>query len=322
MAIVALFATLGGLAGREIGRLLRLSAGRGALRQLDRFGGAATAALGALIVCWLAAGLLVGTTALSLSSAIGNSRILTAIDAIMPPLPSVEAKVQALLRSTDFPSVFAQVVAPSVPSATTATRQQMVVALGTASGSILKVTAFDRCGGAHEGTAFAVGAGEFVTAAHVVAGARVVDVGAVAATVVLFDARHDVAVLRTGSPGPPALLVLPSSAPPDTPAAVAGFPLNRSFQVVPAAIAGTISALGRDIYNSALVERKLVVVSAQVQPGNSGSPVMVGGAVSGMVFSRSLSQSRTAYAVAPATIRADVARATDAPAATGACLSG
>jgi uncharacterized membrane protein required for colicin V production len=322
IAIVAAVATLGGVGGREAGNLIKMSARRGTLSTVDRVGGAVAAALGALLACWLAAGLLAGTSAIGLSSAIEKSRILTVVDRVMPPLPTVEAKVQGLLRSTDFPSVFASVVAPSAPVARLPSAALTRSALGAAAPSVQKVTAFDGCGSAHEGTGFAVAAGEFVTAAHVVAGAHRVDVSGRAATVVLFDPRDDVAVLRApGAPG--AGLGLLSSVPrAGTPAAVAGYPLDRALEVAPAAVAGTIEALGRDIYNSGLVERRLVVVTATVRPGNSGSPVLVGGQVAAMVFSRSLTTASTAYAVDPGTLREQVDRAGSAAVSTGGCVSG
>jgi uncharacterized membrane protein required for colicin V production len=322
ISIVAVIATLGGVGGREAGNLIKMSARRGTLSRIDRAGGAVAAALGALVACWLAAGLLAGTSAVGLSSAIDKSRILTVVDRVMPPLPTVEAKVQALLRSTDFPSVFADVVAPISPVASLPGLAATRAALGSAAPSVQKVTAFDDCGAAHEGTSFAVAPGEFVTAAHVVAGASHVEVAGHAASVVAFDSRDDVAVLRAPGAGGTGLVILGSIPHHGTPAAVAGYPLNRSFSVAPAAIAGTIEALGRDIYDTALVQRRLVVVTALVQPGNSGSPVLVGGRVAAMVFSRSLSVASTAYAVDPSTITSIVANAGTAPVSTGGCLSG
>jgi len=41
----------------------------------------------------------------------------------------------------------------------------------------------------------------------------------------------------------------------------------------------------------------VLVVYSNIEPGNSGSPVLVRGDVTGVVFSKSLSQSETAYAV-------------------------
>jgi len=321
IGIVTVFAALGGAAALELGRLLWVSARHGRLSRLDRIGGAVSAALGALIVCWLVAGMLAETSALSLSSAIASSRILTVVDAVMPPLPSVESKVQALLKSTDFPAVFAQIIAPSVPTVTLPDAAATTAALGDATASVLKVTT-QACGVGHEGTAFAVALGEYVTAAHVVAGANRVDVGGRSARVVLFDPRNDVAVLRTALRGPAGLVIDASNAASGSPAAVVGFPLDRAQHVTPAAVAAVIDALGRDIYDTSLVHRSLVVVSADVQPGNSGSPLLVNGRVAGMIFSRSLSNASTAYAVTPGTIAAATGRAGDSAVTTGACLSG
>jgi hypothetical protein len=300
-------------------RLIAPAARRGALSTLDRVGGAVSAALGALIACWLVAGLLAGASALALSGAIASSRILTVVDALMPPLPSVESRVQALLNSTDFPAVFASVVAPSVPSATPASPSAARAAVAGTASSVVKVVA-GACGADHEGTAFAVDSSLLVTAAHVVAGATTITVAGQRATVVLFDPARDVAILRTAR-SYPAIAIDTTVNAPGTPAAVVGFPLDQARRITPAAIAGRVDAVGRDIYDSSLVRRRLIVVSTKVQPGNSGSPVLVAGHAVGMIFSRSLSSPSTAYGVDAGTLRAELARAGSSAVSTGACLS-
>jgi S1-C subfamily serine protease len=52
----------------------------------------------------------------------------------------------------------------------------------------------------------------------------------------------------------------------------------------------------------------VLVVYSNIEPGNSGSPVIVRGFVAGVVFSKSLSQSETAYAIPIATVQRDLAK--------------
>ena len=52
----------------------------------------------------------------------------------------------------------------------------------------------------------------------------------------------------------------------------------------------------------------MLVVYSNIEPGNSGSPVLVGGDVTGVVFSKSLSQDETAYAIPAATVERDLAK--------------
>jgi hypothetical protein len=91
--------------------------------------------------------------------------------------------------------------------------------------------------------------------------------------------------------------------------------------VTRAAISGTFTTQSRDIYDDQLVQRSLVVVNATVLPGNSGSPLFVDARVAGMIFSRSLTQNATAYAVTPATVRTAIEHAGSAAVSTGACVS-
>lgn len=318
VALISLFASLGAMGGRELGRVLKSSANHGTLGTLDRVGGAVSAALGTVIVCWMIAGLLASTTVWGLSGAIGSSRILTAVNSVMPPIPEVASKVQALLRTSQFPSVFAEVVAPNVPSAPLDSASEALSAAGDAGRSTFKVTAGGPCG-SREGTAFVVAHDVFVTAAHVVAGAQHIVVDGRIGTLVLFDPSNDVAIFRAPVTAAPLQLTrtVPSHG---KPAAVLGYPLDRSLTLTRATIAGTIDATGRDIYDSRLVDRSLVVVTADVRPGNSGSPLLVGAHVVGLIFSRSTSSAMTAYAVSAHTISTDLARVRARSVSTGACL--
>jgi S1-C subfamily serine protease len=178
---------------------------------------------------------------------------------------------------------------------------------------VLKVLAVGGCGVAREGTSFVVARGLVMTDAHVVAGEPKLQVdtprGVVDASLVLFDPELDVAVL-----GVPQLRVMPvgldvATVGRGTPAAVVGYPEDGPRTTEPAGIAGTLTAEGRDIYGSGLVDRAIYAVTALVRPGNSGSPVLVDGKAVGMVFSRSLSQSNTGYALRASALEPDLARA-------------
>ncbi len=49
-------------------------------------------------------------------------------------------------------------------------------------------------------------------------------------------------------------------------------------------------------------------LEVNVNPGNSGSPVLVGGRVAGILESKSLSQTSTGYAIPDSVISADLAQ--------------
>jgi len=92
--------------------------------------------------------------------------------------------------------------------------------------------------------------------------------------------------------------------------------------VVPAGVASTISAEGRDIYNSGLVFRDVYELDAGIRPGNSGGPVIgTDGRVIGVVFSRSTVSPSVGYALTSPGVLQRVRSAAGhrAPVGTGAC---
>ncbi|HUX05388.1 MAG TPA: CvpA family protein [Acidimicrobiales bacterium] len=292
--ISALGQMIGGAAGRSLDTLK--------LGLFDRGAGLVVGAVGATVMCWLLAGVLAATAWGSLAIGIQNSYVLKALDAFLPPVPAVEAKVQTLFRSADFPGIFATIVSPTLPSGPTPHLGPLQPSLAGPL-SVQKVLAIGGCASDHQGTGFYVGPHEVITNAHVVAGAHSVTVGGARAVVALFDPSDDLAVLRVPNASEAALSM--SKAPPagGTRGRVVGFPLDGTRTGAPAVVRGTVTGEGRDIYNRQLLTRTYLVVNAQVQPGNSGSPVLVGGQVAGVIVSKSLSEAVTAYAIPVSVVR-------------------
>jgi S1-C subfamily serine protease len=169
------------------------------------------------------------------------------------------------------------------------------------------------CGGIVTGSGYPVAPHYLVTNAHVVSGTAGTTVSQEggrksAARVVIFDPDRDIAVLYT-----PQLNLDPlSSADPQrgTQGAVIGYPGGGHEQTQPAVVSASITAQGRDIYDQKLVERQVVVVSAQVRPGNSGGPLVdLKGRVLGLVFAASSSSPDQAYALSNGQVDADVQKA-------------
>ncbi len=288
---------------------------------LDAVAGAVIGVLGALVGCWLVAGLLASTTWTPVASAVQSSRILRAMDQVMPPLPAIEARVQALLRNDNFPNIFANVIAPSLSPPVSPNRLGPLVANQRAPSDVVKVLADGGCATGSEGTGFYVGPHEVVTNAHVVAGHTLVTVGGALAHVALYDARNDLAVLRVVSPSEPALALTTRT--PHTGAAVRviGFPLNQTRTLAPGYFEGTLNVTGRDIYDQDLATRPILSLEVNINPGNSGSPVLFHGAVIGIVESKSTSYAATAYAIPSSVIAQDLARTNlSATASTESCL--
>jgi S1-C subfamily serine protease len=85
-----------------------------------------------------------------------------------------------------------------------------------------------------------------------------------------------------------------------------------------------MDALGRDIYDSQIISRKIIEMRADVAPGDSGGPLLLpDGTVGGVTFSESRTESEVGYALSPLDVAADVAKAINRTTGvdTGACLS-
>jgi uncharacterized membrane protein required for colicin V production len=320
--IIILVATLlGNVAGSFVGRFARRLLHSVKLGLIDNVVGVAVGVAGALIACWLVAGLLASTGWTSLASGIQQSSILSAMDKVMPPVPSIDTKVQSLLRSANLPNIFASVVAPTLKQYENPDRIGPSVTSPGSPSDVVKVLASGVCPNDNEGTAFYVTADEVVTNAHVIAGHTAITVDGALAQVALYDPLHDIAVLRVPSRTETPLRFLRQLPTRGTRIEVIGFPLDKSRTGAPGYVEGELTAQGRDIYNRTLVTRTVLALEVNVQPGNSGSPVLADRFVAGILESKSLSQSSTAYAIPDSVIKSDLAKTpTTGTVSTQSCL--
>jgi S1-C subfamily serine protease len=89
-------------------------------------------------------------------------------------------------------------------------------------------------------------------------------------------------------------------------AVVAGYPLNRGFTQDAARIGGTQNAVGPDIYQTGQVNRQIFEIRANVEPGNSGGPLLSpSGTVYGVVFAAAVDASNTGFALTANEVAAD-----------------
>jgi S1-C subfamily serine protease len=293
---------LGHLIGASVRRTVKLVK----MGLLDSVAGVVVAVAGALVTVWLVAALVVSTSWTSAAGGIQGSRIIKALDQALPTVPSAEARLQTMLRNANFPNVFASIIAPTVPSSGSAPKLGPNTVSPLDPVQVQKVVATG-CRDTHEGSGFSIAMNIFVTNAHVVAGATKVTVGGIPAQVALFDPVNDIAILRA-SQDPVPLSFVTSTPSSGAKADVIGFPLDGRRTISPSVINGDITAESRDIYDKTTYSRTVLVVYSNIEPGNSGSPVLVKGRVAGVVFSKSLSQNETAYAIPAATVEQDLAK--------------
>jgi S1-C subfamily serine protease len=306
------------LASAPLRRLLTF----GPLSLLDRaLGGVASLAVLALLA-WL---LLPSAAAIPgrISSEVRASSVLGALDAATPPQPDVARTLRTLLGGERFPDVFAGLAPTPEPSAPPESIGIDPLVLTRAVGGTTSVRVVG-CGRSYAGSGFAIDAEHIVTNAHVVAGAREVDLRThdgrrVPATVVVFDKDRDLALLH--APDHSLLpLELAQVAVGDV-GAVIGYPGGQAdARVAPMRIERSVIGVGRDIYGRDATERSLHFLAAELRSGDSGAPVIdLEGRAVGVVFAVSPDVRTAAYALTVEELRA-VLSAPRVPGDAGRCI--
>jgi len=180
------------------------------------------------------------------------------------------------------------------------------------------------CGLIQSGSGFVAGQDLVVTNAHVVAGTGSVEVQDTAGrrlpgTVVAFDPRNDLAAISVADIGVPALPLTSASA--GDLGSVLGYPGGGNLTVNPFRVSEEITANGRDIYDKNIVERRILVLGADLAPGDSGGPLITSdGRVSGVAFAIAPDRQGTAYAIVTDDVRAIIgAAASRRPVSTSNC---
>jgi S1-C subfamily serine protease len=298
--------------GAAIGfRLRRRTQRTVLLGKADSGVGAVLGLLAALSTAWYL-GLMFSQSAwVTLDNQISNSAIERSLDQFMPRPPGFLAAIGNLFRPGDFPNPFSTIL--NVPQAPVAIPPLVNTAgIREATSVTSKVIAAGCGGGAEAGSSWPLAPGYFVTNAHVVAGSNSVEIDTPngarhSARVVLFDPDTDLAILYAPALSLRPLVVVDSTPARGTSGAVIGYPEGGGEQVVPAAVSGSESATGYNIYGDTLVTRRIEVLAARVIPGNSGGPIVdVDGQVIGVVFAASTTESNVGYALTIPQVYADL----------------
>jgi S1-C subfamily serine protease len=334
LVCVLLFAWLGQLGGAVLGARLRQHLTVRPVQVADQMLGLVAGVAAVLLVLWFVGGALRGSPAPNVNRAMSSSRVLAAIDRFMPEgLDVLAENFRRAVAGSNFPRVFAG-VAPEqilpVPSPDPGAFSNAVV--GRTQRSIVKIVGdAEACGRGQEGSGVVVGPERVVTNAHVVAGVTdpTVQVGGVGdklpARVVLFDPQRDLAVLAVPGLTAPALPLAKDDLRHGDDALVAGFPRNGDFKAGPGRVRAVLEATGEDIYGKAGVQREVYSLYADVQPGNSGGPlVSADGKLAGVVFAKSLDDASTGYALTIREVMGDIKAGLSAQArvSSGGCTTG
>jgi S1-C subfamily serine protease len=304
---------------------------------VDSLGGAAVNVMAVLVVAWLIGTFVANAPFQTISSQVNNSAVLRTVDRIMPKdtlyLP-VFPQLRRLLANGLYTQVFSAIGAQS--GANVAAPDQGVLSspsLSRVEPSVVKIQGTaSSCSLRIEGSGFVISPQHVLTNAHVVAGVTVsggptvyaTNGGSYRARVVLYDPARDIAVLDVpGLTAPPLQFAGPAAD--GASAIVAGYPLDHPLTVVAARIGRSELASGPNIYQTSFVNRQIYPIRAQIEPGNSGGPLLSpAGQVYGVVFAASTSFSDTGYALTAAEVASDAAigGSETTPVSTQGCQAG
>lgn len=297
---VLVLGALGDGVGSMLGIRLRRRATGKRLRTADAVGGSALSVVALILAVWFLGLNLAAGPFPTIARALQRSAVVRAVDAVLPPPPSLSAQLGTVLDLFGFPDVFAGLPPPPAepvpqPSSSVAAR-----AAADARSSVVLI-AGPACDRILQGTGVVVGDGLVLTNAHVVAGGeprvewngRTFD-----AVPVAFDDDLDAAVLRVHGLGAPPLPLLRREVGRGEGGAVLGYP-HGTYVEQPAAVRRALDAVGRDIYGDGEVRRRIYELQVTVHPGSSGGPfVLPGGDVAGLIFGASQTHAHLGYAIA------------------------
>ena len=302
VATAVLLMIVGNGLGTMIGRRIRSVVPFSPLRAADRLvGGGVNVVVSALVMSMLAFS--IGALGVPLvSQQLAESKVIRFIDGVTPmPVKASMAQLRSAVIGEGIPTLldgFGQSQPVAVPDTSTDTP-----ALNKAAASVLKIagTAY-QCGQNQTGTGFVVAPGRVVTNAHVVAGVDepVVETPggrALPGRVVYFDSQHDLAVVAVdGLRSEP--LALAADLPSGSAAAFAGYPHGGPFQSKPATVQDIATVLVPDIYGKNASPEDVYRLAGDVQPGNSGGPLLtMDGQVAGVVFAKATTESSLGFAI-------------------------
>ena len=302
LGLVGIGEAVGTRLGRRASRLL----GGGLLGAMDRVGGAIVGAGQAVLIIWLAGGILATGAVPQLGQLAQTSRAVRAVAVLLPPPTEIVLELGKALDESGLPDVFLGL--ERLPAAPVDLPDDPVAqAIGRAAAASVPRIQADACGIRSTGTGFVIAIGYVVTNAHVVAGARAINVqtstGAWQATAVLFNPELDVAVLKVDGLIAPSLIFASDEPSRGALGATIGYPGGGDASVEPAAVTDAYDAEGLDITGTERVTRRIVELLAKVEPGDSGGPLLlVDGTVGGVVVAESRSDETVGYALSPTSV--------------------
>ena len=330
-ALIVLGAILGAVivgeaAGSAIGRAVARRLDAGVFTGVDRLAGGVLGAAQAILIVWLAGGLLAVGPFPALGRAAAQSFSLGVLEAFLPRPEDVVGEIAGVLDASGLPAVFVGLEPIPLQAVDTPTSPEAQGIAGAAEASTARIVTI-ACSTQVTGTGEIIARGYLVTNAHVVAGGSSVTVQLgrqqVAATVVAFDPQLDVALLYAPGIKGAALRFAASDPERGAKGAAIGYAGGGPMVIIPAGVAGAYNATGRDIYGRNRIDRRIIELRASIQPGDSGGPlILADGTIGGLVFAESRTDPSVGYALTPTAVATRIAPAIGRIGAvdTGVCI--
>jgi S1-C subfamily serine protease len=270
--------------------------------------GAVFEIIGVLVIFWLLASALANTSNATLGPAFRRSAIVRALNRSLPPPPDVIARLEKIVSPNGFPNVFIGLEPQhtTISPKNTVNNQKVL----QDEKSVVKIEGRG-CGGIVDGSGFVVAKNIVLTNAHVIAGIpnpEVIDsIKTYRATPIWFDPNLDLALLRVNNLPDSPLTISPENLGTSDASVALGFPGGGPLVASEGVIIDQVTARGRNIYNRGIVYREIYEVQAEVEPGNSGGP-LVGpdGSVAGIVFAKSVSQDKVSYSLVGSNVKSQI----------------
>ncbi|HEY8546252.1 MAG TPA: MarP family serine protease [Acidimicrobiales bacterium] len=305
-----------------VGSKLHIEVPEGPARHVDKAGGAVAGIFGVLVPLWLLVPVLSAQRGWLAEQTYGSA-ITREVHDLFPEPPDTMTALRRIVGDEVFPLVFGGLQrAPDLgpPPAASGLTEEVADRVVT---STVKVTGV-ACQRVQEGSGFVAEPGLVVTNAHVVAGEDETEVeladGSVRdATVVAYDPGRDVAVLRVDDLTAPPLPLRDAEI--GDVGGVFGHPGGGPLEVSPFQVAEEIRAVGRDVYDRQRSERQVLVLAADLAPGDSGAALVdPQGQVVGLAFAVAPDKGGVAYALALEEVRDVLAGDLSSRVGTGDCL--
>lgn len=321
--IVFIIAVTGMLLASRLGAALRMRVSGRQVTRVDSLAGAVMSALAVIVIVWLIGAFAANSPQSGFHRQVTGSALLSTLDRLVPPTAlSNSPTLRHLVNVGRYTAMFDALSGGTTGLRPTSAHVAPSAAVSRDERSVVEIIGPTRSctpGQLHniEGSGFVIGPEHVLTNAHVVAGLtqqpKVItqDHHSYRARVVLYDSSLDVAVLYVPRLHAQALPLADGLASLNASAIMAGYPEVAGRPVTRLTLSN--ARIGHRISPSILgmqriagVRLNVYTIRADVQPGNSGSPLLSSdGRVYGVVFAASTAGTETGYALTAPEIRSD-----------------